>query len=181
LVIIHNSNSNGNIKLPKKGEYKDSIRIPIFTVGKEKGENITALLPSAVGIYKPSATVQSAVATIDSTQIFVKNTLEKSPEGENTSLDTEEGNNALSSTRKGWFLSPNPTSDYATLAYNFSQATDVQVTILSATGQLMQTLTQKAAASGSFQIDVHNWASGVYTLRLQSGGKQEVKRLVVQH
>ena len=35
-MFIHNSNSNGNIKLPKKGEFKDSIRIPVFVVGKDR-------------------------------------------------------------------------------------------------------------------------------------------------
>ncbi|NJN35671.1 MAG: T9SS type A sorting domain-containing protein [Saprospiraceae bacterium] len=49
-VIVHNSNSNGNIKLPKNGVYKDSIRIPIFTIRRSLGERITSMLPSWVGI-----------------------------------------------------------------------------------------------------------------------------------
>ncbi len=49
-IIVHNSNSNGNIKLPKKGIYKDSIRIPIFTIRQGLGERITSMLPSWVGI-----------------------------------------------------------------------------------------------------------------------------------
>ena len=42
-MFIHNSNSNGNIKLPKKGMFMDSIRIPVFVVGGEKGADISAL------------------------------------------------------------------------------------------------------------------------------------------
>ena len=42
-MFIHNSNSNGNIHLPKTGLFKDSIKIPVFTVGKDRGADISAL------------------------------------------------------------------------------------------------------------------------------------------
>jgi hypothetical protein len=58
-VIIHNSNAQGNIKLPKKGLFKDSIRIPIFTVGSNVGDSITWLLPSIVGIKTKTPSIQA--------------------------------------------------------------------------------------------------------------------------
>ena len=35
-VFVHNSNSNGNIHLPNRGAYPDSIRIPVFVVGNDQ-------------------------------------------------------------------------------------------------------------------------------------------------
>jgi Secretion system C-terminal sorting domain/PA domain len=61
-VVVHNSNSNGNIKLPKQGAYKDSIKIPIFTIRKELGENITTMLPTLAGISLRRPQIQALVA-----------------------------------------------------------------------------------------------------------------------
>ncbi|MDZ7879245.1 MAG: T9SS type A sorting domain-containing protein [Saprospiraceae bacterium] len=59
-VFVYHSNGNGNnLKLPKLGVYKDSIRMPIFTVGREKGADISTLLPSVVGIRTKGSTVQN--------------------------------------------------------------------------------------------------------------------------
>ncbi len=90
LVFIHNGNSpergGGNIRLPKLGIYKDSIKVPIFTVGKENGYEISALLPSKAGIRTKTASLQAlaenrllldlnAIAQADKSQItWVNNT-----------------------------------------------------------------------------------------------------------
>jgi hypothetical protein len=184
LVIIHNSNSNGNIKLPKQGLYKDSIRIPIFTVGKDKGANITALLPTYVGIRIPS--IQPLSTRTDTTQNPTTVQADKTnPNGLNPTDSelnperTAEQNNLQR--RNGWFLSPNPTSSYAQLDYGFSQPVDINITIFNDAGQLMQSHQQKATTNGSLSLDVSQWASGTYTLRLQNGKERTIKRLVVQH
>jgi Secretion system C-terminal sorting domain/PA domain len=64
-VVVHNSNSNGNIKLPKQGAYKDSIRIPIFTIRRSLGEKITTMMPSLVGISLRRPTPQSLVSVLN--------------------------------------------------------------------------------------------------------------------
>ncbi len=64
-VVVHNSNSNGNIKLPKQGLYKDSIRIPIFTIRRQLGERITTMMPSLVGISLRRPTPQSLVSVLN--------------------------------------------------------------------------------------------------------------------
>jgi hypothetical protein len=61
-IFVHNSNSNGNIKLPKSGQYPDSIKVPIFVVGNEKGEQIRALLPSKAGILTKTQSLQNVVS-----------------------------------------------------------------------------------------------------------------------
>jgi hypothetical protein len=62
LIIIHESNDKKLYKLLKKGIYKDSIRIPIYTIPNEKGDNILELLPSVAGIKMPNAASQSLLA-----------------------------------------------------------------------------------------------------------------------
>lgn len=62
-VIIHNSNTKGTIKLPKQGIYKDSIRIPIFTIRRELGERITSMMPSLVGISLRRPQVQALASS----------------------------------------------------------------------------------------------------------------------
>lgn len=54
LIIIHDSDDKKVYKLKKLGPYKDSIRIPIFTIPNNKGKHIQQLLPSMAGIKKPT-------------------------------------------------------------------------------------------------------------------------------
>ncbi len=61
LVIIHESNEKKLYKLLKKGLYKDSIRIPCFTIPNNRGEHIVQLLPSMVGIKLPANSNQNLV------------------------------------------------------------------------------------------------------------------------
>jgi hypothetical protein len=63
LIIIHESNDKKLYKLLKKGIYKDSIRIPIYTIPNEKGDKILELLPSMVGIKMPNALSQSLLSS----------------------------------------------------------------------------------------------------------------------
>ena len=64
LIIIHDSNDKKLYKLLKKGTFKDSIRIPIFTVPNKVGDQITALLPSVIGIVKPVSTPLNSATNI---------------------------------------------------------------------------------------------------------------------
>jgi hypothetical protein len=61
LVIIHESSEKKLYKLLKKGLYKDSIRIPCFTIPNNRGEHIIQLLPSMVGIKFPILPTQNLV------------------------------------------------------------------------------------------------------------------------
>jgi hypothetical protein len=59
IVIIHESNDKKLYKLLKKGLYKDSIRIPCYTIPNNRGEHIVQLLPSIVGIKMPALSTQN--------------------------------------------------------------------------------------------------------------------------
>jgi hypothetical protein len=61
LVIIHESNEKKVYKLLKKGIYKDSIRIPCYTIPNNRGEQILQMLPSIVGIKMPTIANQNLV------------------------------------------------------------------------------------------------------------------------
>jgi hypothetical protein len=62
LVIIHESNDKKLFKLLKKGVFKDSIRIPVYTLPNEKGDKIKEMLPTIAGIKVPVAPVQNLLA-----------------------------------------------------------------------------------------------------------------------
>ena len=80
-----------------------------------------------------------------------------------------------------WRISPNPTSDYTIVEYLFSQPTDMTLEVFNAVGQSLSRNDYKAAQSGFVDIDVVNWASGVYTIHLTpKGNKPSVKKVVVQ-
>jgi PA domain/Secretion system C-terminal sorting domain len=64
VIIIHESNDKKVYKLGKKGLYKDSIRIPCFTIPNKRGLNIQELLPSVVGIKKPVLTTQQLLSQL---------------------------------------------------------------------------------------------------------------------
>jgi Secretion system C-terminal sorting domain/PA domain len=53
LIIIHESNDKKLYKLLKKGIFKDSIKIPCYTVPFNRKDNISELLPTVVGIKMP--------------------------------------------------------------------------------------------------------------------------------
>jgi hypothetical protein len=59
IVIIHESSDKKLYKLLKKGLYKDSIRIPCYTIPNNRGEHIVQLLPSIVGIKMPALSTQN--------------------------------------------------------------------------------------------------------------------------
>jgi PA domain/Secretion system C-terminal sorting domain len=78
IIIIHTGNDKKVTKLANQGAYKDSIRIPVFTVKNSDGDKITHLLPSVIGIKVP--TIQtlavSQVLTFDAQPEVNKSRLE---------------------------------------------------------------------------------------------------------
>ena len=140
-MFIHNSNSNGNIHLPKKGAFKDSIRIPVFCVGKEKGEDISALLPSVAGIKTKMPPPASRVVN-DSTKTNVLLTKQGlNTEGLLSQTDPTANNTELSNDnglgKQSFSVSPNPTRNQTNVTYQFLKATDITVEVKTASGQVI--------------------------------------------
>jgi hypothetical protein len=192
-VIIHNSNSQGNIKLPKRGAFKDSIRIPIFTVRNVLGDSITALLPTVVGIRKPvipPVRPNQLVASTNNgtTANEAKDAVKMAENDADTEGSSEKANsflqptaNSFSNTKVKFGISPNPTNDQTTLTYQFSKATDATITVETASGQVVLSQQLKGVTVGSLDISTLEWANGTYILSLQSGKDIKTKKFVVQH
>ena len=185
-VIVHNSNTKGAIKLPKQGLYKDSIRIPIFTVRKQLGENINSLLPSLVGISLRIPPIQALAQstlinpTVQQQKDKEKNALNTEGVGNKESIELGTASNLTGLTANEWRISPNPTSQTATLSYFFTQAAPLSIEVFNAAGQLIKQYKLNSSV-GTLDIDVSNWSNGVYNVRLVSDKQKEVKRLVVAH
>ena len=104
------------------------------------------------------------------------------PQAANSNLSNSPKTLLTNGTRYNWRISPNPTSDYTTVEYRFSQPTDVTIEVFNKLGQVLSRTDYKAVQSGVLDIDVANWASGVYTIHLTpKDNKPSVKKLVVTH
>ncbi len=139
-VFIHNANSNGNIHLPKQGLYKDSIRIPIFCVGKETGKDISALLPSKAGIKTRTPPPNQSVVANDNTNALLERQLTTSEltttQSEQTATDADLLN-GQGFGKQNFTVSPNPTRNQVNVTYQFQNPTDVTIEAKTASGQVI--------------------------------------------
>lgn len=186
-VFIHNANSNGNIHLPKKGLYKDSITIPVFVVGNEKGEDISALLPSKAGI-KTLTPPPLARSVNDSTITNVLLTKQEAvTEGgitTNSSNETANGSDLENSTsfgKQSFSISPNPTRNQANVTYQFQNPTEVTIEAKTANGQVIFSRLLRGATVGNVEIPTVDYPNGTYFVTLQYGKEVKTKKVVVRH
>ena len=187
-VFIHNSNSNGNIHLSKKGAFKDSITMPVFIVGKEKGADISALLPSKAGIKtKTPPPNQSAIAN-NNDQTNAAMLLEKqaatsessSTKSDQTARDADLINgNGFG--KQSFSISPNPTRNQANVRYQFQNPTDVTIEAKNANGQVIFSRLLRGATVGNVEIPTVDYPNGTYFVTLQYGKEVKTKKLVVRH
>ncbi len=189
LIIIHESNDKRVYKLAKKGIYKDSIRIPIFTIPNKKGGEIQQLLPSMVGIKMPvPPPVQSRVANDNTNTAVLLNKEEVNTEGSTTQSEQTATNadvqNGTGFGKQGFSISPNPTRNQANVHYQFTQPTDVTIEAKTATGQVIFSKILRGATVGNVEMQTVDWANGTYfvTLSRVLGSKTvQTKKLVVRH
>ena len=197
VILIHSTDSRDSVTLPKKSSsirYDDDIKvkIPCFTVRKGIGEKLTQMLPSLVGIQRPKTAIDSTQA-LQASNPLITNPLQTvnketaSPTGMNDATITptiaaREGSTKVYSTEKiGWDLSPNPASQEAILHYNFTQAAPLSIEVFNEAGQLVTNYNLPDNSTGTLNMDVSSWVTGIYSVRLVAGELKEVKRLVVQH
>jgi PA domain len=192
IVIIHESSDKKLYKLIKKGIYKDSIRIPCFTIPNNKGEYIIQLLPSVIGIKAPvlpPVRPQQLVAPTDSSAaraLATNKTTDKVPQNAEMDEDGETVNgkttpNSVRFSKRAFTLSPNPSHSQTTLTYQFSQPTDVTLYIETIAGQVIQRQLLRGVTVGSVDISTSEWANGTYILSMQYGKEIKTKKFEVQH
>ena len=181
LIIIHESNDKKVYKLAKKGIFKDSIRIPCFTIPNNKGEQIQQLLPSIVGIKVP--TVIASNASVVANDEPLVNTTEKSKDkisDVDATLNTELSN-TTGFGKQGFSISPNPTRNQANVTYQFQNPTDVTIEAKSASGQVIFSRLMRGATVGNIEIPTVDYPNGTYFVTLQYGKEVKTKQLVVRH
>ena len=87
---------------------------------------------------------------------------------------------------------PNPASQEAILHYHFTQAAPlmqsiraknalISIEVFNEAGQLVTNYNLPDNPTGTLNMDVSLWVTGIYSVRLVIGELKEVKRLVVQH
>ncbi len=181
LIIIHESNDKKVYKLGKKGLYKDSIRIPCFTIPNNKGEQIQQLLPSVVGIKVPAVITTNASVVANGEPLV--NTTEKSKDkisDVDATLNTELSN-TTGFGKEGFSISPNPTRNQANVTYQFQNPTDVTIEAKSASGQVIFSRLMRGATVGNIEIPTVDYPNGTYFVTLQYGKEVKTKQLVVRH
>ena len=195
VVVVHFTNSRDSVLMPAQSAsapYPAAVKItiPCFTVRLGIGARLTEMLPSLVGIKRPTTVFQSLeqqVAQTDSIRADKPNTSRLAGLTEKTEtglVKQDETDIALTSPqldRIGWTLAPNPVSHEAVLHYNFTQESTLNIEVFNDVGQLVTSYNLPNTQTGKLNIDVSAWQAGTYTVGLMNGGKRDIKRLVVVH
>ena len=187
-VITHNSNVRGTITLPKQGIYKDSIRIPVFTVRRALGEQLGSMLPSVVGISMRLATIPPQNLATNNTLLDINTptTPNKTTGAEpvNSSGDKVNTNESFNLGKvdpiTGKFeedvtLYPNPTTDVLNLTFKGYTGQAVDIVIFDMQGKAI--LTEHL---GQLQRNLHSifigdkTVAGQYMIRIRTKGKVDV-------
>jgi PKD repeat protein len=74
---------------------------------------------------------------------------------------------------------PNPTSDHAVVDINLSVAEDLTLQLVNTLGQVVWSAIPGTIATATFEIDMTNFADGVYQLNITSDGKSASKQIVL--
>ncbi|MDP3445056.1 MAG: T9SS type A sorting domain-containing protein, partial [Ignavibacteria bacterium] len=78
-------------------------------------------------------------------------------------------------------ISPNPANDVANLIVNVDKAVVAEISILNMLGQEVYQSTNAFGYAGPhpFKLDVSNYESGIYFVRVKAGNSSSVKKLIV--
>ena len=187
IILVHTSNKKEDIKLKKLGIFKDSLRIPCFTVRNTLGDSLWGILPSVAGIKAPNVPpVQSLVANNNpllgmNTQATPNKTgiepVNNSSDKVNTneSFDLGKIDPITGKYEEDVTLYPNPTADVLNLTFKGYTGQAVDIVIFDMQGKSI--LTQHL---GQLQSNLHSipigdkTAVGQYMIRIRTKGKKDV-------
>jgi len=77
-------------------------------------------------------------------------------------------------------LYPNPTEGRVFINMTLTETTEVQLNVISITGQVLQSFEPRESLEQNYEIDMTDYPSGVYLAKLVIGGKVVVKKIVVE-
>jgi Secretion system C-terminal sorting domain len=75
---------------------------------------------------------------------------------------------------------PNPTSNATQVIYNFNETVDLNITVSNTIGQQLYNVALGEVQHGTHNIDLKNFATGVYFIQMTDGTNNLTKRLVVE-
>ncbi|MFK7809086.1 MAG: T9SS type A sorting domain-containing protein [Saprospiraceae bacterium] len=76
-------------------------------------------------------------------------------------------------------LSPNPANDQTAIIYRLAEPVDLTLTMTNSIGQVVFQNQIDQTQSGQFNLDLQQFADGVYFVKLNDGKRQSVKQLVI--
>lgn len=190
IILVHTSNKKEDIKLKYLGIYKDSVRIPCFTVRNALGDSLWSILPSVAGIKAPTLPPVQSLA-VNNNPLLGMNT-QATPhkttgaEPINNSSDKVNTNESFNLGKidpvTGKFeedvtLYPNPTADVLNLTFKGYTGQAVDIVIFDMQGKSI--LTEHL---GQLQSHLHSifigdkTVAGQYMIRIRTKGKRDVFR-----
>ncbi len=84
-------------------------------------------------------------------------------------------------TRKEFTIYPNPTNNYVNLELGQYQGKNVAVQVLNSVGQQMYITTLKQVADQPYKIDMQEYPSGMYLIKVMAEGIEPVSKKVMRH
>ncbi len=131
-------------------------------------------MPKIIVLYGPSHVVlYKANNTVDAT--YLQNAIDAAltPTGISEPTGTVSSLNVF----------PNPAGNSAEITFNLAKSSDVGIELFNLEGQLLKNifLGKLSAGENKMQLDVADYASGMYLLKLSEGDKNEFINMVVSH
>ena len=76
---------------------------------------------------------------------------------------------------------PNPSTGYFHLEYSILKSTDIKISILNISGQVIKTLQEKTISPGSFttSFDGNNLTAGIYFCKIESNQSTLIKKIII--
>lgn len=168
-VVPNNMAIAGNVTNASSGNNNGGVNITMsggtapFVYNWSNGSSSTNIIGLAAGNY--TVTVTDANGCTASQSFTV------------TMLSSIDGIASVNT----WNVYPNPTNNYATIEIQLDKTGEAQIELYNATGQMLQTLQSGAANNHLLQLNVTDYAQGMYFVKLNVNGKIEAKKLVVLH
>ena len=181
VIVIYDTNKKDSISM-SKSLLSAAITIPCYSIIRQQGDSLRVMLPSKAAFFtprpRPSQNSQLAQQNLINQQIQNNVSKEKatavSEDPQDLTLNSVGGKKPILK------LSPNPTRDIAYLNYGFPEATDFQVAVKNAVGQVIFTQILRGVQIGTVELNTQGWANNIYIVEMRFGKEVIRQKLVVQ-
>ena len=77
-------------------------------------------------------------------------------------------------------IAPNPVSEIAMLQIEFSEQKEISIEMYSSVGELLYEMKNEIIKAKTYSLNVAEFSSGIYFIKVKSAEGQAVKRLIVK-